>query len=332
MLILVGCDGEAQRIREINDLIEAAGDEKTTLSAEVDALDIEDGDCINSTLREGVSIETVVIVPCVGPWQYRVLSSFNVIDSGRYPGESFFDRRALETCDRRFTYMLLPLAESWSVGDRTVNCLQESFGLSVADPDKLDRLVSSDSLGFGECFNEAPETGGVQVELVNCSGAWQYRVLNSFDVAEIDTYPGEDFFQQRARERCDPRYTEFFFPLAENWELGDRTVICLQQSFGLSVVDPNKLDRLVSLGSLSFGECFNEAPETGELQVELVDCSGAWQFRVLNSFDVAQSGGYPGENFLEQIANDRCRTETTGFHFPAAETWSLGDRKVICLQ
>ena len=168
--------------------------------------------------------------------------------------------------------------------------------------------------------------------MVDCSGAWQYGVLNSFDVAEIDTYPGEDFFQQRARERCDPRYTEFFSPLAENWELGDRTVNCIQESFGLSVVDPDKLDRLVSLGSLGFGECFNEAPETGELQVELVDCSGTWQYRVLNSFDVAESGGYPGENFFEQIANDRCRTETTGFHFPAAETWSFGDRKVTCLQ
>ena len=332
MLILVGCDGEAQRIREINELIEAAGDEKTTLSAEVDALDIKDGDCINSTLPEGVSIETVVIVPCVGPWQYRVLSSFDVIDSGRYPRENVFHRRALETCDRRFTYMLFPLAESWRVGDRTVNCLQERFGLSVVDSAKLDRLIASHSLRLGECFNEAPETGGFQVELVDCSGTWQYRVLNSFDVAGIDNYQGETFFQQRARERCDPRYTEFFFPDAENWEVGDRAVNCLQESFGLSVVDPDKLDRLVDSDSLGFGECFNEAPETGGVQVELVDCSGTWQYRVLNSFDVAEIDAYPGEDFFQQRARERCDPRYTEFFFPYAENWKGGDRAVNCVQ
>ena len=45
------------------------------------------------------------------------------------------------------------------LGDRTVSCLQESFGLSVVDPDKLDRLVRVNTANAGECFNEAPETG-----------------------------------------------------------------------------------------------------------------------------------------------------------------------------
>ena len=229
MLILVGCDGEAQRIREINELIEAAGDENTTLSAEVSALDIEDGDCINSTLPEGVSIETVVIVPCVGPWQYRVPNSFAVRNSNRYPGESFFDRRAYESCDRHFTHFLFPPPESWNLGDRTVNCLQASFGLSVADPDKLDRLVNLDSLNSGECFNEAPETGGALVELVDCSGWWEYRLVNSFEVAEAGSYPGESFFEQVATDSCHEESTGFRSPLVESWEVGSRTVICLEE-------------------------------------------------------------------------------------------------------
>ena len=235
MLTLIGCDSEAQRIREINEIVDAAGEEKTTLSAEVDPLDLEDGDCINSTLSKGVSIETVVIVPCIGPWQYRVLNSFDVTGIDEYPGEDFFDQGALERCDPGSTEFLHPSVEQWEFSGREVVCLQNSFGLPALDPDKLDRLVVSDSLGFGECFNEAPETGGLQVELVDCSGAWQYRVLNSFDVTGfdvtgIDDYPGEDFFDQGALERCDPRSTAFFSPSMENWEIGVRTVICVQEN------------------------------------------------------------------------------------------------------
>ena len=230
MLTLIGCDSEAQRIREINEIVDAAGEEKTTLGAEVHPVDLEDGDCINSTLSVGISIETVVIVPCIGPWQYRALNSFDVIDSGPYPGESFFRRRAHETCERRSTTLLFPLTESWSVGGRTVECLQKTFGLSVVDPDKLDRLVIPGSLNFGECFNEAPETGGLQVELVDCSGAWQYRALNSFDVTGIDNYPERAYFRQGALEHCDPGYAVFFFPSVENWEIGVRTVICVQEN------------------------------------------------------------------------------------------------------
>ena len=97
-LAFVGCDSEAQRIR--------------------------DGDCINSTLPEGISIATVVIVPCAETWQYRVLNSFDVADADQYPGENFFQQRANESCDRRYSYFLTPPAESWGFGDRTVKCLQ----------------------------------------------------------------------------------------------------------------------------------------------------------------------------------------------------------------
>ncbi len=332
VFVFAACDSEAERIREINELVDAASDEKGTLTAKVDVLNIENGDCIDSTLPEGISIETVVIVPCVGPWQYRVLNSFTVEGPDRYPGESFFTQRAYESCDRHFTYILFPLPESWSLGDRTVNCLQEGFGLSVADPDKLDRLVGYASIKLGECFNEALETGGSQVELVDCSKAWQYRVLSSFELTGIDGYPREAFFSQSASQRCDPRYTEFVFPDPENWGFGDRSVNCLQQSFGLSVIDPDKLDRLVDSDSLRSGECFNEAPETGGIQVELVDCSGLWDYRLLNSFDVTGIRGYPGNHFFEQRARERCDRRHTTFFSPSADGWQMGDKTVNCLQ
>ena len=229
-LAFVGCDSEAQRIREINAGLATPVAESTLLSAKITVTEIQDGDCINSTLPEGIRILTVVIVPCAGTWQYRVLNSFDVAEADRYPGEDFFEQRASESCDRQYSYFLHPLAESWGLGDRTVNCLQNSFGLSVIDPGKLDRLVSAGLLRSGECYNEAPETDDRSVELVDCLGEWEYRVLNSFDVAEADRYPGEDFFKQRASESCDRQYSYFLHPLAESWGLGDRTVKCLQEN------------------------------------------------------------------------------------------------------
>ena len=208
-LAFVGCDSEVQRIREINEGLATPVAESTPLSAKISTTEVRDGDCINSTLAEAISVGTVVIVPCAGIWQYRVLNSFDVADADRYPGENFFRERAVESCDRRSSSVVFPDTEAWGFGDRTVNCLQKSFGLSVIDPGKLDRLVSATSLGSGECFNGAPETDDGLVELVECSGEWEFRVLNSFDVADADRYPGDNFFGERAAESCDRRFSVY---------------------------------------------------------------------------------------------------------------------------
>ena len=67
-----------QRIREINEVLATPVAERTPLSAKITTTEIREGDCINSTLPEGISIETVVIVPCAGTRQYRVLNSFTL--------------------------------------------------------------------------------------------------------------------------------------------------------------------------------------------------------------------------------------------------------------
>ena len=226
-MALAGCQSDVSRIRGTNQALSTPVPD--TLSAEINSLEIQDGDCINSTLPEGISIETVVIVPCSGTWQYRVLGSFEVEDTDQYPGEGFYNQRALKSCDRRSTYFLYPLAESWELGHREINCLQESFGLSHSDPSKLDRLVGGTYLKSGECFNEALETDGVLVELVDCSSDWQFRVLSTFNIADSDQYPGEDFFFQQALESCHREYTNYFFPPSESWSLGNRKVTCLQE-------------------------------------------------------------------------------------------------------
>ena len=302
------------------------------LSAEIQVIEVAEGDCINSALPEGISIETVEIVVCSGPWQYRVLGLFEVDSQDGYPEESFFASRAFENCDRRYSYLLIPLNESWMLGDRTVACLQESFGLSVVDPAKLDRLVGVNAVELGECYNEAPETGGVRVELVDCSGSWEYRVLGAFTVDDQERYPGQSFFESRAYENCGRRSSYFTYPLEESWMFGDRAVSCLQESFGLSVVAPAKLDRLVDINTLGPGECYNEAPETGWLLAELVNCTGPWQYRVLGTFEVADQDKYPGPSYFESRAFESCDRRYSYYLYPLEEHWKLGDRVVSCLQ
>ena len=334
--VLAACESDAQRIRTINEdeQTQTLADSgslvptPTPLSAAIHSTEIQDGDCINSTIETGLEVDTVVIVPCSGAWQYRALNALTVPDSDNYPGEDSFAQLANERCDRRFTEFLFPTHESWGLRDRTVNCLQESFGLSVSDRPKLDHLVVR--LNVGECYRDAPETGGLLVELVDCSGSWQYRVLNALTVPDSDNYPGEDSFAQLANERCDRRFTEFLFPTHESWGLRDRTVNCLQESFGLSVSDRPKLDHLVV--RLNVGECYRDAPETGGLLVELVDCSGSWQYRVLNALTVPNSDNYPGEDSFAQLANERCDRRFTEFLFPTHESWGLRNRTVNCLQ
>ena len=306
--------------------------EPTPLSAEIKSIDVQDGDCIVSTLEEGISIETVVIVPCSEQWQFRALDSFEVPGQAGYPGQGFFEEQAFEKCDRRFTISLVPQVGGWMAGDRTVNCLQDSFGLSASDPAKLDRLVGADSLMAEECFNEAPETSYILVELLSCSADWEVRVLNTFTVERAGRFPGDDFFSALAGERCDRRSSSQSLPTDDTWLLGDRTIICTQDGFGLSATDPAKLDRLVSTDSLMAEECFNEAPETSYILVELLSCSADWEVRVLNTFTVERAGRFPGDDFFSALAGERCDRRSSSQFLPTDDTWLLGDRTIICLQ
>ena len=353
LVLLAACESDADRIRSVNEAdrtqtassaatptltpLSAATPTPTPLSAKIDTVDIEDGDCIDSTLGQGVSIESVVIVPCSGSWQYRVVNSFTVDHSSDYPGEGYFATLALERCDRRFTNFLYPLRESWgalggSLAQREVNCLQQSFGLSVIDPQKLDRLVDPKSLQVGECFNGAPETAGLQFEVVECSGDWEYRILSSMAVTDSAQYPAEDHFSSLASERCDRRFAQSLFPTSESWQQGDRTLSCLQMGFGLSSNDPAKLDRLVSVSRLDVGECYNEAPETGGLMVELVDCSGDWESQVVDVFSVSFMGAFPGDVYFQGQAYANCPEPWHYFYAPNDQTWGSGDRKVTCVR
>ena len=70
LVLLTARDEDAQSVREANRTLAAptATAEAPTASAEIQTTELQDGDCINSTIPDGASIDTVVIVPCSGDW------------------------------------------------------------------------------------------------------------------------------------------------------------------------------------------------------------------------------------------------------------------------
>ena len=189
------------------------------LSAKIDAVDLQDGDCISSKIPDGITIYDVEIVECSGIWEFRVLSSFY---AGSRSTETEIERLAEQKCPRQFTFILYDL-------DRVnpkVSCLQDSFGLSGPNSDILDRLVAIPLPG--ECLNDVPESGGFLVfELVSCSSYWQYEALSEVEITGWTTFPGDDEIYALAERQCHPRWNYMMAPSIETWEFGRRKIICL---------------------------------------------------------------------------------------------------------
>ena len=256
---------------------------------------------------------------------------FEATDEGSYPGKDYFREQAHHNCGPNYTFSLQPLGEGWELGDRQVTCLQNSFGLSVTDPLKLDRLVNRSSVRKGSCINHAPETGGSQVELVDCSGTWEMRLLSRFVVSNNGEYPGENWFRRQAVDNCERRRTNWLYPLQDSWSAGDRTVECVQENLtgerGISSI----LDRLVDPFLLNPNECFNLYETPTMLSSELTPCAGEWQFQATQKGKITD-GEYPGEEYIAERIQELCGPESPNQFRPERITWELGYRNIICLE
>ncbi len=187
-LSTAACEDDAASVREANQTPAAPTATATpTISAEIQVTELEDGDCVNSSIPEGISIDTVVIVPCSGDWQYRVLKSFQVADAEAYPDEDFFISQVSENCGRQTFSYLYPLAQGWGLGDRTVTCLQQTPALVISD------------LLHGSEIN----TEDLTDDEVSCLEEWVAGAnLIAFIATPVDPAVIDDFVAQL--ERCVP--------------------------------------------------------------------------------------------------------------------------------
>ena len=97
-----------------------------------------------------------------------------------------------------------------------------STGVTIYDPAVYDLVT-------GDFFFSATsiEAGLSDIDVVSCSGNWDHKVFDTFVVDRSGAYPEGNYFKQLAFDRC-PSADWFLYPLREAWQLGDRTINCLQ--------------------------------------------------------------------------------------------------------
>lgn len=97
--------------------------------------------------------------------------------------------------------------------------------------------------------------------------------------------------------------------------------------------------RSVSVFDLAAGECLAEFEPAEVIDtLEAVSCDEPHKAQVVSLFELPD-GDWPGEDVLEDAAGDRCPDslpddatdlEPVYLH-PTEQTWTLGDREMICL-
>lgn len=131
VVLLGGCSSDAGKIREAN--ATAAASEGSRVNEDGDQgvisiLDVREGDCFNgiSIPEVGtVDFEEIELVPCSGEWDYRAVSSFTISGHTNWPGEEFMGEEADRRCGRVASIFFFPSQQSWDLGDRVINCVQE---------------------------------------------------------------------------------------------------------------------------------------------------------------------------------------------------------------
>lgn len=94
----------------------------------------------------------------------------------------------------------------------------------------------------------------------------------------------------------------------------------------------------LSVLELKQGDCFSSnqsfGSEAAELAtVNIVSCgTGQWDYRVEKKFNLAVTGAdYPQKSLIDTQAESGCTTTTDTYFFPTTESWSQGDRSILCL-
>ena len=87
------------------------------------------------------------------------------------------------------------------------------LGTPLSTPPKLEADISIFDVRAGDCVEDTfPESGEAQrINIVSCTGTWDFRVLSSF-VVEYDDFPEDEFFTADSVKRCDRRFSYTFFP------------------------------------------------------------------------------------------------------------------------
>jgi len=85
-------------------------------------------------------------------------------------------------------------------------------------------------LRSGDCFRDsgADEVGAVDV--LSCSDpSATFRVTHLFRVGEDGPFPSVTYLDTQAMKQCPSTTDTYLGPTAGSWDLGDRTITCLEE-------------------------------------------------------------------------------------------------------
>ena len=187
-----------------------------------DRVELETGECI---VIEDRDIEKV---DCTEEWTHKLVNTVELENQDSYPGNSLIGEQAFWHCSAKSSYYLVPTEESWLYGDRTIDCLQQSFGIGLSNPDQLDQMVKPETLSSGDCFHEFETEDAYMAIPADCNTHWEYRVLNTFDMPDTPDYPTTEQFIKQSIANCRRAYDVPRTPHPTEWAYDYRTIHCLQ--------------------------------------------------------------------------------------------------------
>ena len=220
----------------------------------------------------------------------------------------------------------------------------------------------------GDCFTGGFITDRPDLVVVDCNGPHDGEVISFVDhpAPPGADYPGRAEVSYLADQYCAEEFARYVGesiqqstllvqvaePLQERWEeLDDRTILCGLMSSGSPLIGsqqgagtglPSGDDRTVN--GLIPGDCFLLPEGQRIFTVSVVPCTQPHDREVFAVFD-APSGMYPGDEEVNTIATDRCLKEFAAYvglafeqsildanwFAPDAQTWTLDDRRFICM-
>ena len=295
-------------------------------------LELAIGDCIVIEGRD-IKDRDIEEVDCTEEWTHKLINTVAIEHQEGYPGNSFIKEQAFWHCDPKASYYLYPMEGSWLSGSRNIQCFQQSFGIALSNPEQLDRMVNSNALKDGQCFNEfVTEEVGMAIP-VDCNSHWEYRVLNTFDMPDTPDYPTPDQLRKQLIANCDRAYDFEFSPQPTPWSYGYRTIKCLQVNQFPEEMDPATrnaaLDREIQPFLLNPGECIDT--DISANKPLLVPCNNNPSHLVTAKGELTLAGDYPGEEYILGTGDETC-AEGELYYYPDEFDWEYSARAIICLE
>ncbi len=230
-------------------------------AGDVASEDLQVGDCLllpDEVAEDGsFEFESLRAVPCNEPHDLEVFGRVRALP-GPYPGEVALSDYGQQECAAMFeSYVGLPvehearliystsypLAESWTAGDRMLDCMLQTWdGSPLTGSQEGQGLLGLGGLTEGNCYDYTEAESYVSFVQVVCG---EPHMLQLFATSELphdglSEFPGDVYLDEVGADVCNERFdalvapegaeqeVDYFWiaPDSSTWGAGDRLIQC----------------------------------------------------------------------------------------------------------